>query len=149
MGTLFYQMLSVISLGIFLSVAAHVLWKNDSGVKNEAFVWRASSQRIGRAKKRRIQFSKKRGTSSVSLVPGVYRIGNTFDYELYVDVTTIGSLKLLANLQTDCIRLTVLKGKVQIRHHQYEQNPEIQIELPEYVPVFAGDIKLVFRRVKK
>ena len=53
MGTLFYQMLSVISLGIFLSVAAHVLWKNDSGVKNEAFVWRASSQRIGRAKKRR------------------------------------------------------------------------------------------------
>ena len=81
MGTLFYQMLSVISLGIFLSVAAHVLWKNDSGVKNEAFVWRASSQRIGRAKKRRIQFSKKRGTVLFH-GSGSLRIGNTFDCEL-------------------------------------------------------------------
>lgn len=149
MITILYQIISVVFLGSFLFAAVHVLRGTDNRRKNQIFIWKVSCERIGRARKRRIRFLRADGCDSVSLVPGVYRIGNTFECELYVDVTSINSLKLLANVQTDCIRLTVLKGKVEINHKQYEENPEIQIKLSEYVPIFAGDIKLIFRRIKK
>lgn len=89
----------------------------------------------------------KKKINSLLLAPGTYRIGNTPNVDIYVDVTS-QLITLDVSLDISSVYITVIKGELMFEGTIFKRNSVKQIEIPAGTSVFLRDIELKFERRK-
>ena len=141
------QVALFLSLVIFTINIIDYLVTESNKFQNQSNIWRINSIRSGAIQTQRSQnfYSTKKKNNSLLLAPGIYRIGNTPNVDIYVDVTS-QLITLVVSLDISSVYITVAEGELMFEGTIFKKNSLKQLEIPAGTPIFLRDVELIFER---